>query len=47
MPTVLMVFMATPSIIIPLLEATISTSLYEKHKTKLADILLILPTLRM
>jgi hypothetical protein len=47
MPTVLMAFIRGPSIIIDLLEKTSSTSLCERLKTKLADILLMLPTFRI
>ena len=41
MPAVLIVFMETPSIIIALLKTTVSTSLCERLKTKLADISLL------
>jgi hypothetical protein len=47
MPSVLITFIATPSIIIFLLETIASTSLNKMYKTKLIDILLIFPTLRM
>jgi hypothetical protein len=45
--TILVVFITIPCIIIPLVEATVLTSLYESPETKLADILLILLILRM
>jgi hypothetical protein len=47
MPSVLIMFIATPSIIIFLLETIASTSLNKIYKTKLIDILLIFLILRI